>query len=600
MSQRRVLRGVGVSPGLAIGPVVVLEWDLPDVPHRVVGAERVDAEVERLRQAIAAVREHLADLRERAQERIGPDEAKIFDAQLLMLEDDDFLGSVERLIRENQLAAERAFEFKALELRAVWTNSSNNLLRQRVADLSGVQIRVLQQLLGLVGDNLLAASEGRPAIVFTHELAPGLTVQFDRGHVIGFASEEGTRTSHGAILARSLGIPCVMGLVGGLRGVTSGTVVILDGTHGTVVLDPTPAEIEAARGDEARRRALFEELEQAVGQPAETADGTPVALRGNLDLPEELEQIADHGAAGVGLLRTEFLLVGRGSLPDEEEQYRYFRRVAERFQGHPIVIRSFDVGGDKFPAAFRIGPEPNPFLGWRALRVCLDHPEIFLTQLRALLRARRHGDVQLMLPLVIELEEVRHTRALMKEARAALEREGVEAADTMPVGVMVETPAAVAIVDQLIAESDFLSIGTNDLTQYTLAVDRGNARLASRFTPFHPGVVRMLKTVVDAGRNAGTPVSVCGELASEPLGAFLLLGLGCTTLSVSPSSLPLVRWLVRRVDLADARAAAERALSATSAHEVVHALEREMGRHVDLRLLDAGRLPRVSGASSLQ
>ncbi|HKI95716.1 MAG TPA: phosphoenolpyruvate--protein phosphotransferase [Gemmatimonadales bacterium] len=600
MSDARVLHGVGVSPGIAVGPAVVLQWDLPDVPHRVVPEQNVEAEVHRLHEAMAAVQRYLQELRERAEERIGPEEAKIFDAQLMMLQDQEFLGGVERLIRENQLTAERAFEFKALEVRALWANSANSLLRQRTADLSGVQIRVLQQLLGHTDGELLDASDGRPAIVFTQELAPGLTVQFEREHVIGFASAEGTRTSHGAILARSLGIPCVMGLVGGLERVRNGMEVILDGTNGTVVVDPTPEEIEHARQQEVRRQALHHELEQEVGRPAETKDGVAVTLRGNLDLPEELDQIAQHGAAGVGLLRTEFLMVGRTSLPDEDEQYRYFRRVAERFSGYPVVIRSFDVGGDKFPAAFRIVPEPNPFLGWRALRVCLDHPEIFMTQIRALLRARMHGDVQLMLPLVIELDEVAHTRQLVAEAAGQLQQEGVPAAQDLPVGVMVETPAAVEVLDQLLDASDFVSIGTNDLTQYTLAVDRGNARLARRFTPFHPGVVRMLKRVIDAGREARIPVSVCGELASEPLGAFLLIGLGCTTLSVSPSALPLIRWLVRRITKEGAQLAAAEALQGTGASRIVRVLERHVAEHVDLRLLDAGRLPRLSGKTSLK
>ncbi len=593
----RVLHGIGVSPGTVIGPALVIHRELPDVPDRVVAPESVDDEVRRLYAAVETVRGSLEKLRERAQERAGPEEAGILDAQILMLEDSDFLESVERLIRDNQLAAERAFEFKALEVRALWANSANSRLRERVADLSGIQLRVLHELLGEGDLEILSGSVDRPVVVFTRELAPGLTLEFGRDVVVGFASEEGTRTSHAAILARSLRIPCVMGLVGGLRGVVTGTEVILDGTHGTVTLAPAPEEIAAALAEESRRLDVVRDLERMVGRPA-TKDGFGVTLRGNLDLPEELEEVSRHGAEGIGLLRTEFLIVGRADLPDEAEQTAYFSRVARCFPDHPIVVRSYDVGGDKFPAAFRIGPEPNPFLGWRAIRVCLDQPAVFRTQLRAMLRARLQGDIRLMLPLVIERGEVERTRDLMLQEMSALRSTGVPTADSLPIGVMVETPAAAGIVDHLADVSDFLSIGTNDLTQYTLAVDRGNARLADRFTPFHPAVLRMIKAVRDAGEAATKPVSVCGEMASEPLGAFLLVGLGFRELSVSASALPLTRWLIRQFDRAGAARAAEEALAQPGADRAIRVLEKGLAQYVDLRLLRSGRLPGVKGDTS--
>lgn len=594
----RLLVGIGVSPGVVIGPAVVVQLALPEVPHRVVTRKAVTREVERLRGAVKAVRSYLERMRDRAARRAGAEEAKIFDAQIMMLEDEEFLGAVEGLIRENQLSAERAYEFKALEMRALW--SSNTRLRDRVADLSGVHVRLLQQLLGLPMDWIPEGLGSQPAIVFTHELTPGLTVQFDRPHVAGFVAEQGTRTSHAAILAHSLGIPCVMGLVGGWGRVQPGTTVILDGTRGTVLLNPTADEIAEAQALGRRRIALERELERAVGQPAVTLDGARVTLRGNVDLPEELDAAAQHGAEGVGLLRTEFMILGRSELPPEDEQVGYYSRVGERFPAHPVIVRSYDVGGDKFPLPLAPEPEANPFLGWRALRVCLDRPEIFRGQIRAVLRARARADVQLMIPMVTQVEEIVRTREMIAEAIDELQREGRPTAKELPLGVMVETPAAVVMIDRIAEVSDFLSVGTNDLTQYTLVVDRGNARLADRFTPLHPAIVRMLKATVDAARRAGKEVSVCGEMASEPVPAVLLLGLGYRVLSTSPPRLPLVRWLVRQIDLARATRAADAALAASTTGEVQALLQEAVAEQVDLRLLDAGRLPRARPETSLK
>lgn len=584
-------RAIGVSPGIAAGPAVVLRRDLPDLPDRVIQPGKIEDEVTRLHDAVDSVRRGLEELRGRARERVGAEEAKIFDAQILMLQDQDFLQGAERLIRDNQLSAERAFEFKALEVRALWAGSGSGRLRDRVTDLSALQLRVLDRLLGQPAEELLRPEAGRPAIVVTRELSPFLTVQFERDHVVGFVSEEGTRTSHAAILARSLGIPCVMGLADALDAVTTGVEIIIDGTRGTVIVGPSESEKETALELSERRKGLLTELEDAADQPAVTADGTAMALRGNLDLPEELGELARAGADGVGLLRTEFLIVGRTDLPDEAEQLDYFRRVVRTFPDSPIVVRSYDVGGDKFPAAFRIHPEANPFLGWRALRVCLDNPEVFLTQLRALLRARIDGDVQLMLPLVVEFDEVRQARELLVEARESLTRDGLRAAKDLPVGVMVETPAAVAIADRLASVSDFLSVGTNDLTQYTLAMDRGNARLAGRFTALHPAVVRLLDTLRRTATATHTPISVCGELASEPLGAFLLIGLGYRAFSVAPSALPLVRWLLRHIQTAAAERAAQEVLGADRAGDVRRILKDALAEFIDLEMLASGWLP---------
>ncbi|MCZ6917700.1 MAG: phosphoenolpyruvate--protein phosphotransferase [Gemmatimonadetes bacterium] len=592
MKDPRLLQGIGVSPGTAIGPAYIVPWGLPDVPHRVVSKKDVPGEIERLQAAIAAIKERLEELRDHAAERAGHSESKIFDAQILMLEDTEFIGGVQRLIKENQLSAERAFEFKVLELRALWAQSESQMLRQRRADLSGIGIRVLQRLMGQSIEDVLGPRGGAPAILFTRELTPGLTVEFSREHVAGFASAEGTSTSHAAILAHSLGIPCVMGLVQGLESVRPHGMVILDGTVGTILTDPTPEEIAEAELEAERRRQLDRELASVAAQPAVTVDGVKVSLRSNVDLPEEVGPALENGAEGVGLLRTEFLVVGRTELPSEDEQAEYFSDIARRFEGAPVVIRTYDLGGDKFPAAFRPPREANPFLGWRAIRVCLDEPEIFRTQARAILRARLHGNVQLMLPLITQVEELERARELVAESAEALQREGIEAAPDVPIGVMVETPAAAMLADELAQGSDFLSVGSNDLTQYTLAVDRGNARLADRFTPLHPAVVRLLKRIVDAGGRAGLDVSMCGEMAADPRAALLLVGLGYRALSVSPLRLPLARWLVRQFDHTVAESIAAEVLEMATTREVVDRLTAGVAGLVDVDLLPAGLVAR--------
>jgi phosphoenolpyruvate-protein phosphotransferase (PTS system enzyme I) len=590
----RTLRGIGVSPGVAVAPALIIRWDFPEVPDRGVRPDQVEAEVRRLREAVDYTVAQLTELGERVLRRAGPEEARIFDAQILMAQDQDFLASVETLIRNNQLSAETAYEFKALELRNLWSGAAR--LRERLADLHAIQLRMISRLLGRSGPELSAMTSDDQVIVVAHELSPGLTVQLDREHVVGLVSEEGTRTAHAAILAHSLGIPAVMGASGALATIPNGAMLLLDGQSGTVVLDPTRDELEDAKTQLSRRHKLELQLEGVVDQPAVTPAGRPILLMGNVDLPEEIEPALRMGAQGVGLLRTEFLLTGRATLPTEDEQAEYFRRVASAFSDRTVIIRSFDLGGDKFPAAFKAPFEANPFLGWRSIRVCLDEPEVFRPQIRAVLRAAVGRDVQLMLPLVTRVDEVRRSQEMVAEEAEALRRAGIRAAATVPIGVMIETPASVAIADRLAEVSAFFSVGTNDLTQYTLAVDRGNARLADRFTPHHPAIVRQLQRVVEVGRAANLPVSVCGEMASEALSAVLLIGLGYDRLSVSPPALPLVKWVIRTVPEEAARSAAEEALLAADPEDVSAALRRAVGDHIDVRLLDPqSALPRRAG-----
>ena len=559
-----MLTGISASPGIVVGPVHLLRWEVPEVPERAIDESAVPRELERLRHAYDRAVERLRGVRARAERHAGPAEAAIFDVQVSIIEDADLRRRVEDVIRQN-FSAERAFDVVMLEWREHFARSAHAMMRERVGDLMDVHIRVLSILLDLPDYDPVDLPKGSNAILVTHDLTPSLTLQLDRECIAGIATDAGTRTSHVAILARSLGLPAVVGLLDATSRLTSGEKVILDATAGVLVVRPTAAELKDAAARARRERREGEVLARLTGEEAITVDGVRIQLLVNVDLPEEAAGAALSGAEGVGLMRTEFLVIGRASMPDEEEQYQAYTNVIKAFGGQPVVIRTFDVGGDKLPVG-GYPHEPNPFLGWRAIRMCLDEPELFRTQLRALMRAAVHGNVRIMLPLIVTIDEVREARALLAEAARELEDRGVAHRADVPLGVMIETPAAVITADSLAKEVAFFSIGTNDLVQYTLAVDRGNARLATRFTPLHPAVLRLIHRTLEAGRANGLDVSVCGEMASEPLMAFALIGLGLRTLSVAPRSVARVKQIVRGIHASAAAEAAASALDAGTAH----------------------------------
>lgn len=578
MGERKLI-GIPASPGIAVGPIRLLRWELPDVKHRVVPDEAIPAELERLHDAFARAKVRLTHIKQRVEKSAGEKESAIFDVQSSILEDASLVSAVEELIRQN-LAAEKAFEIVMYEWGQTFARSPSAMLRERVGDLKDVEIRVLTLLLDLPDHDPVDVPKGANAILVTHDLTPSLTVQLDREAIAAIATDAGTRTSHVAILARSLGIPAIVGLRSAVSQLTGRESAILDGSTGLLIINPSVKDIDSYR-ERSRLEAVEEvELRGMAKLDAVTADGVQIILRANVDLPEEAELAATSGAEGVGLMRTEFLVVGRASMPDEDEQYRAYRRVAEAFGGQPVVIRTFDIGGDKLPVG-GYPSEPNPFLGWRAIRMCLDEPAIFRTQLRALLRAAMHGDIRIMLPLVVTLDEVRAARAMLDEAAKELDARGVAYKKDVPLGVMIETPAAAVAADTFVGEVAFFSIGTNDLVQYTLAVDRGNANLASRFTPLHPAVLRLIRRTVEIGREAGLEVCVCGEMASQPLMAFALIGLGVRQLSVAPRSVPLVKRIVRSISVETAEVAARAALDAPTAAVAARELRSRLKRAID-------------------
>jgi phosphotransferase system enzyme I (PtsI) len=583
----RTIRGIPASPGIVVGQVHLLRWEVPDVRHRIIPDEQVPDEIARLHDAIERAKERLRHLRQRVESTAGAEEAAIFDVQLSILDDRELTRGIEELIRQN-LGAEKAFDLVMLEWRTRFARASAAMLRERVGDLTDVHIRVLSLLMGLPDHDPVDLPPGSRAVLVTHDLTPSLTVQLDRSSIAAIATDAGTRTSHVAILARSLGLPAVVGLRNATTQLKGGERVVLDGGTGMLAINPTDAEIDAYRERQREEEVAEAALAELAAVEAITLDGVRVILRANVDIPEEAEAAARSGAEGVGLMRTEFLVVGRASMPDEEEQYRAYRRVMEAFAGKPVVIRTFDIGGDKLPAG-GFPTEPNPFLGWRAIRMCLDQPEMFRAQLRALLRAAVHGDLRIMLPLIVTLDEVLAARQQLDIAAAELRERGVAFRIDVPLGVMIETPAAAVAGDTLTRDVDFFSIGTNDLVQYTLAVDRGNANLAPRFTPLHPAVLRLIKRTVEVAELGEIEVSVCGEMASQPLMAFALLGLGVRQMSVAPRSVPLVKRIVRSVTEAHAKLAASAALRARTADEARHELARRLADAVgDSRFLYDG------------
>ncbi len=568
------IAGMPASPGIVDGRVHLLKWEVPDVRHRIIPDEMIPGEIKRFHAGLEQAKERLRHVRARAEKHAGPEEAAIFDVQLSILEDGELLRQVEELITQN-LGAEKAFDLVLFEWRQQFASHARPLLRERVGDLIDVHIRVLSILLGLPDHDPVDLPKGSNRILVTHDLTPSLTVQLDREAIIGIATDAGTRTSHVAILARSLGLPAVVGLREATERLTGDEHVILDGTSGIIIVDPTPAQIKTYRDRRAIEALEDKELQALSVADSVTLDGHWVTLRANVDLPEEAGFASRSGAEGVGLMRTEFLVVGRATMPDEDEQYRAYRHVVEAFGGRPVVIRTFDVGGDKLPVG-AYPTDPNPFLGWRAIRMCLDEPELFKTQLRALLRAAMHGDVRIMFPLIITLDEVLEAKGLLNEAARELDARGVPYRHDLPLGVMVETPAAALSVHTLVDDVSFLSIGTNDLVQYTLAVDRGSANLASRFTPLHPAVLTLIKRIVDVGAAHRLEVAVCGEMASQPLMAFALIGLGVRCMSVAGRAVPLVKRIVRGVSVAVAAEAANAALESRTAREAEGILRRSL------------------------
>jgi len=560
------LTGIAASPGLADGPVFRFEREELTVRESAIAPTEVDAELARFHAALATARRDLAAIRDGIAAEIGEHAARIYDAHLLILEDPDLLETVEKGVREMLLDPAYVFRAYMSRVAGALDKIEDEYLRERRADIVDCERRVLRELLG-TGASELARLEA-PAVVVAHDLGPSEVAALPRECVLAFVLEVGGRTSHSAIVARGRGIPCVAGVRDALFHARTGGVATVDGYEGAVEFDPDAARRAdfGARVERLRRKArALGDLREAT---CETLDGRAIELGANLELPEDVDAAVQAGAASIGLFRTEFFYMNRVDLPGEGEQFAAYRRVTEAMQGRPVLFRTMDLGGDKVASYLGMTHETNPFLGLRGIRLALSSPEMFRTQIRAIYRASAHGRVRMMFPMVSSVEELARALALRDEALEDLRREGAAFDPDVETGIMIETPSAVWMADALARQSRFFSIGSNDLIQYTLAMDRDNERLAHLYEPLDPAVLRSIRHTVDAAHAQGRWVGVCGEMASDPQNAVLLLGLGVDELSVPAPDLPRVKLAIRSVRYDAAREIAEQALACPAAAQV--------------------------------
>ena len=563
-----MLRGIPVSQGVSQGRVLVLNRSLI-VPAKD-GFETDDqaGEGARLQTALAETRKQLTAVQERLRDEFGAKEFQIFDAHLLVLEDPALMEEVGRQIRDEHHTPEYAFYTASEKYAEALSAVDDSYLSERAADIRDVTQRVLGNLMGQP-QRAGVSDLTEPCIVVANDLTPSDTAQLDPAKVLGFVTEVGSRTSHTAILARSMQIPAVLGLGEAIEELKPGQTVLLDGFNGFVIISPSEQTLFEYGQLVERQSSIEESLDEIRTEPAKTLDGHTIILSANIERAGDVEAVRKSGATGVGLFRTEFLFINRSDLPNEEEQFQAYKKVTESLAPEPVIIRTLDLGGDKLLSHVNVAAEMNPFLGWRAIRLCLEEKDLFRTQLRAILRASAFGDLKIMYPMVSGMDELDAANVLLDECSDQLRAEGVEFAENLEIGVMIETPSAAMIADSLARRVQFFSIGTNDLIQYSLAVDRLNEKIAHLYEPTHPGILRLIKTTVDAGQAQKIWTGVCGEMAGELAMVPLLIGLGIAELSVAPSLVPRVKMLIRSIEMANARELAEFALNCDSPSEIL-------------------------------
>ncbi len=554
--QGRSLRGLGVAPGIAIGPAYVVESGAVRVPEYSLTADQVEAEVARFAEACTKARRQIRKLKSKALVLPGSASEEIgflLDAHLAMVTNSRLTRGVERRIQEEHINAEAAVQAEIATIAQTFAGMEDSYLAGRIADVREVGRRLIRNLMRHEYKAFSMLTPG--TVILAEELTPADTALLDPRRVAGFATVLGGAEGHTAIMARSLGLPAVLGVAGLLAGLKNGTTVIVDGVQGRVFIDPTPETLADYQLRRAEREREREQLKSLRRLPAVTRDGTAITLQANLELPRDLDHALENGAQGIGLLRTEFLFMNRDHLPDEDEQYTVLRSIVEGMGGRTVTARTMDVGGEKLAGwmAGKYGEPANPALGLRAVRLGLREPKLLETQLAAMLRAGAHGPLRILLPMICSVAEVQRVREMMGQVARRLRRRGVAIADPLPpVGVMVEVPGAALSADALAYAGDFFAIGTNDLTQYTLAIDRGDEQVASLYDPLHPAVLRLVQFTIEAALRARIPVSVCGEIAGDSRYTALLLGLGVRDLSMVPPSIPVVKKRVRTLDLMEA------------------------------------------------
>jgi phosphotransferase system enzyme I (PtsI) len=556
--------GVAASSGVAIGKAFLLAN--PHIQIERVSVEDSSSEIKRLTDALEQAKADLREISEQVEREMGPDKAAIFQAHLLVLEDPELVETVKEKIASEKVNAESALHETAQTFIQLFEQMDNEYMRERAADIRDVTKRVLCHLLGV---EFAAPSHlAEEVIIVAEDLTPSDTAQLDRRYVKGFVTDIGGRTSHSAIMARSLEIPAVVGTTDVTRKAAGGVTIILDGHEGLVIIDPTPEEVEAYRKKQAEYQRRKGELAKLVHTATVSKDGVHVELAANIGSVQDLVGALENGAEGVGLFRTEFLYMGRDDFPSEDEQFQAYKQVLEQMGEKPVVIRTLDIGGDKQLAYMNLPQELNPFLGFRAIRLCLEQQDLFRTQLRALLRASAFGNLKIMFPMIATLEEFRQAKRVLTEEKQVLLEQGIAVSDRLEVGIMIEIPAAALIADQFAKEVDFFSIGTNDLIQYTMAADRMNERVSYLYQPYHPAVLRLIHRVIQAAHAEGKWVGMCGEMAGDPVAIPILLGMGLDEFSMSAGSILPARYQISRLTKETAARYTDTILSMSTSQEV--------------------------------
>ncbi len=568
------LKGIPAAPGIVIGKVLLLDREQYVIPRRSIREEQIQTEIKHFKDALIQTKQEIIDIKKRISEELGSEHGQIFSAHLLVIEDSMLIEEVIAKIKKEKLSAEYVFQDVLKKYIKVFSEMDDEYLRERISDINDIGKRILKNLIGAREDALATLKE--KAIIISYDLSPSDTATMHKKNVIGFATDIGSRTSHTAIMAKSLEIPAVVGLETITKEVKNGDNIIVDGTHGLVIINPVPTTLRLYEATRKKMVAFEKHLLETKELPAETRDGRKIELMSNIELPEEVSSVLAHGAEGIGLYRTEYFYMNRKDLPSEEEQFKAYSAVAKKMKPYTVIFRTLDLGGDKFLSQLDIPQEMNPFMGWRAIRFCLARPDIFKTQLRAILRASSFGKLKMMYPMISGLEELRQANALLEESKKELRKEGVSFDDNMEVGAMIEVPSAALTADILARESDFFSIGTNDLIQYSLAVDRVNEKIAYLYEPAHPAVMLLIKNIIEAGHKAGIWVGMCGEMAGDIYMTLILLGLGLDEFSTSPVAVPEIKRIIRSVTMDQAREIAQQAITLSTGKEVERFAKRKL------------------------
>ncbi|WP_289709741.1 phosphoenolpyruvate--protein phosphotransferase [Macrococcoides canis] len=563
------LKGIGASDGIAIAKAYLLVE--PDLSFNNEKVADTDAEVEKFKAAINQSKVELTQIRNNAEVALGPDKAAIFDAHLLVLEDPELINPIEDNIRNNQMNAAASLSEVSTNFITIFESMDNEYMKERAADIKDVSKRVLSHILGVSLPNPTMIDE--PVVIIAEDLTPSDTAQLNKKFVQGFATNIGGRTSHSAIMSRSLEIPAVVGTKNITESVKQGDFVIVDGITGEVIINPDEQTITAYKARQSAFLQEKEELKQLVNDKTVTKEGKHVELAANIGTPNDLEGVKNNGAEGIGLYRTEFLYMGRDAMPTEDEQYEAYKKVLSEMDGKRVVVRTLDIGGDKELPYLNLPKEMNPFLGYRAIRLCLDQQDIFRTQLRALLRASSHGKLSIMFPMIATINEFREAKAILEEEKEKLTADKVKVADDIELGIMVEIPSTAAMADIFAKEVDFFSIGTNDLIQYTMAADRMSERVSYLYQPYNPAILRLIKQVIDASHKEGKWTGMCGEMAGDSTAIPLLLGLGLDEFSMSATSILSARRQIKNLSQPEMAKVAEQALNCATQEEVVQLVD---------------------------